>query len=123
MAYIHVKDSLANILSEGTGLAPLTVGPLNASTNEESAAIQLTVYTDAGFKTYGNTTISFVGASASKWSVCATAGGTYAPTLTIATEILAAGTAFYVKAKATSDENPSNDVAVDISVAAVIAAV
>lgn len=123
MAYIHVKDSLGNVISEGTGSAPLTIGPLNASTNEVSAATKLTVYTDASYKTTGNTVINFTGASAAKWSICATSGGTYDTSLTIATEITSTGTDFYVKAKATSDESPANDTSVDIAVAATIAAV
>ena len=121
--YIHVKDAAGNVISEGTGLAPLVIGPLNASTNEESAAIKLTVYCDTGFKTYGNTVISFVGATNAKWSTCATSGGTYAPTLTIASEVTATGTDFFVKAKATSDEAPINDTTVDIQVQSVIQAV
>lgn len=120
--YIHVKDASSNILSEGTGLAPLVVGPLNASINENSAAIKLTVYCDSGYKTYGDTVISFTGTSAAKWSVCATSDGTYASSLTISSEIAAAGTDFYVKAVATDDETPANDTSVDISVAATIQA-
>lgn len=123
MAYIHVKDSVGNVISEGTGLAPLVVGPLNASTNEVSAPIQLTVYCDTGYKAFGSTNLGLVGTSAGKWSLCATSNGTYAPTLSIATEVTATGTNFWAKAQATSDEVPSNDATVDISVAAVIQAV
>lgn len=120
--YIHVKDASSNTLSEGTGLAPLMVGPLNASINESSAAIQLTVYCDAGFKTYGDTVISFSGTSAAKWTICSTADGTYGSSLTISSEIAAAGTAFYVKAVTTDDETPANDTSTKIAISATIQA-
>jgi hypothetical protein len=121
--YIHLYDSSANLISEGTGLAPLVVGPLNASNNEISAPIKLTAKCDSGYKTFGNTIISFVGTNASKWTVCATSGGTYASTLTVASLIDSVGTDLYVKAAATSDENPVNDTSVDVQVQATIQAV
>lgn len=121
--YIHVYDSSSTLLSEGTGLAPLTIGPLNASTNEVSAATKLTIKTDAAYTTTGNTTISFAGTSAGKWTICATSNGTFSSSLTISSAITNTGTDFYVKAQATSDENPINDTTVDISINSVIAAV
>lgn len=123
MAYIHIKDSLGNILSEGDGLNPLVVGPLNASIDEESAPIELIVYTDTDYKTYGDTVISFTGTTADKWTIADTSTGTYGSTLTISSEVLETGTSFYVKAQATSDENPVNDETVDIQVQAEIQAV
>ena len=122
MAYLHVyKDGVQ--ISEGTGLAPLVVGPLNASESETSAAQEVVVKTDAGYTTYGNTTVSFEGTNAAKWSVCATSGGTYASTLTISTPITSAGTSIFIKATSSSDETPSNDESVDIKIAATVAAV
>lgn len=120
--YIHIYNG-ETIISEGDGSSPLVVGPLNASNNEESAPIALTIKCDAGYQTYGNTEVSFVGTTASKWSLCATQDGAYAATLTITDIIEAAGKVIYVKAKATSDESPVNDVSVDINVNATIAAV
>lgn len=76
MAYLHVyKDGVQ--ISEGTGLAPLVVGPLNASESETSAAQEVVIKTDAGYTTYGNTTVSFEGSNAAKWSVSATTDGAY----------------------------------------------
>ena len=121
--YIKVYDSLDNQISEGTGLAPISIGPLNATLNEVSAPIAITIKADAGYTTFGNTVVSFVGASAAKFSVCATSGGTYAPTLTIAAPIIATGTTIYLKASASSDESPQNDVSVDVKIEAVVAAV
>lgn len=122
MAYINVFRG-AQQISEGDGSNPLVVGPLNASVGEVSAPIELDVKCEAGFKTYGDTTISFVGTTAAKWEICATETGTYGSTLVIPTEIGEAGTKFYVKARATSDENPVNDVSVDIRVNTTIQAV
>lgn len=120
MAYLHVyKDGVQ--ISEGTGSAPLTVGPLNASQNETSAAQEVVIKTETGYTTYGNTTVCFEGTNAAKWSVCATAGGTYSTTLTISTPITNAGISIFIKATSSSDEVPVNDESVDIKIAAVIA--
>ena len=120
--YINLYHE-GQIISQGDGSNPLTVGPLNATENEVSAPIAVEVKCQAGFATTGNVVLSFTGASAAKWSICATEAGTYEETLTIATSITTTATTVYVKAKATSDEAPSNDVAVDISLTAVIQAV
>lgn len=111
------------LISQGDESAPLNVGPLNASNNEESAAIPVKLQCEAGYKTVGNTTVSFEGASNAKWSVCDTEDGSYAPTLSISSEISEAGTTIYVKARATEDEAPSNDTSVDIKISTTIAAV
>ena len=120
--YINLyKDG--QIISQGDGSNPLTVGPLNATENEVSAPIAVEVKCSAGFSTVGNTVLSFTGATATKWSICATETGSYVSTLTLTAPVTAAGITIYVKAKATEDEAPSNDVAVDISLTAVIQAV
>lgn len=119
--YIHVyKDGQQ--ISEGNGSNPLVIGPLNASDNQVSEPVELTVKTEAGFKTFGTTTISFTGATNAKWSIAATREGNYTNSLEISEEITTAGKTFYVKAKATDDEAPSNDTSVDIAVSTVIAA-
>jgi hypothetical protein len=122
MAYIHLYDGATQI-SEGTGLTPVVFGQLNASDNEVSAPKALTIKTEAGYTTYGNVTISFEGATASKFSVCDTVNGVYGSTLTITNPITEAGTTIYVKAQATSDESPVNDVSTDIKIQATIAVV
>ena len=111
------------LISQGDGTAPLNIGPLNASNNESSAPVAVELKCEAGFKTVGSTNVSFEGVTNAKWSVSATSGGTYAATLAVPTEITATGTTIYVKAKATSDEAPSNDTSVDIKIATTIAAV
>ena len=122
MAYVHIYDGETQ-LSEGTELTPLVVGPLNATNNEVSAAKALVIKTEAGYTTYGDTVISFQGTNAAKWSVCDTEDGTYAATLTITSAVTEAGTTFYVKASSSSDEDPVNDISVDIKTAAVVAVV
>lgn len=102
---------------------PLKVGPLNASNNEESEAMEVTLKVESGFSTFENTVIFFEGTSADKWTVCATEHGSYESTLTITESITEAGTKFYVKAKATEEEEPSNDTSVNVKVAATIQAV
>lgn len=122
MAYIHVYHN-GHQISEGDGSNPLVIGPLNASENEVSAAKELQIKCEAGFKTFGETTVSFEGTTADKWTICETASGSYASTLTISEEITEAGKTVYVKAKATDDEAPSNDTGVDIKLVTVIQAV
>lgn len=120
--YIHVyKDSQQ--ISEGDGSNPLVIGPLNASENQVSEPVELTIKTDAGFKTFGTTTISFTGTTNAKWMISKTQSGSYTSSLEITDEITNTGTTFYVKAKATDDEAPSNDTSVDIAISTVIAAV
>jgi hypothetical protein len=135
MAHIHVYDNNptgggtdGNIVSENTGLDPITVGPLNATANEVSADQKLAVRCDAGYVTSGNTTITPTGTNAAKWALAPNNGGVpgaygaYGAALTIATVIDATNTLFFAKAKATSDEpNPVNDATVDLVVAATVA--
>ena len=123
MAYIHIYQNGVQI-SEGDGANPITPPyPLNASEAEVSPAIPLVVKTEAGYETYGDATLSFTGANAAKWSICATEAGTYGPTLTVSTPITAAGTTFYVKCASSVDEVPASDTSVDLTVSAVVAVV
>jgi len=116
-------------VSEGTGTTPITTGNLNASTNEEGAAIKLALRCDTGYNTYGNTTVTPTGTSASKWALAndnsGSAGtfGAYGAALTISSIINTTNTIFWAKAKATSDETPSNDTTVDLVVNTTIQAV
>lgn len=110
------------LVSNGDFANPVVAGPLNASDNEVSEAIELQVKCDEGKVTRGNTVLSFEGDSASKWSICDTEGGSYSSTLTISEVITSEGKKFYVKAKATSDEQPINDKTVKIKTVATIAA-
>lgn len=103
------------------GVLPLTVA-LNASTSE-SKVVPVAIRCETGFETSGNVTISFQGTNAAKWTVCDTAAGTFASTLTISTTIGATNKVFYVKASSDTSENPANDTSVTIHAEAAIAAV
>jgi hypothetical protein len=122
--YIHLKDSQGTQISEGTGAAPLVTPSLLATTNSVTDPISITVYTDSGYQSVGDTTISFVGTSAAKWSISATSDGVYTSSLTITEAINSTGTTVYVKASSSSDETtPTNDSSVDISISTTIGAV
>ncbi|WP_196607378.1 hypothetical protein [Pectinatus frisingensis] len=118
-----------SILSEdGTQTAPL-IATLNA-TKAESLIQKCAVRCAAGYKTAGNTTISFNGANATKWSIApdnnyadatAAAAAVYANTLTITDIITAANNIFWIKTTSSADEQPQNDVSVSIQVNTVIA--
>ena len=111
------------LISEGDLSNPLVIGPLNASDNEVSAPIAIELKCEAGYKTLGNTIVSFEGATNTKWSISRTEGGSYTSQLSIPDEITSTGLTVFVKAKATSDEMPINDTRVSIKIATVIQAV
>jgi hypothetical protein len=135
MAYIHVYQGAVTSggtngtqVSEGTGSAPIVVGPLKASLNEESSPIKLAIRCENGYETVGNTTITPTGTSASKWALAPdNAGspgsfGSYGAALTISSTIGATNTLFWAKAKATSGEAVGSDTSVDLVVAATVTA-
>lgn len=109
------------ISSDRTGTNPLSV-TLDASKNETSEAIPVAVRCAEGYKTTGDTVISFTGTTASKWSVCATADGTYDASLTISDSIGTTNKLFYVKATSSADETPANDASTQIKLSTKIAA-
>lgn len=135
MAYIHVYQGAVTSggtngtqVSEGTGSAPIVVGPLKASLNEESDPVKLAIRCEANYETSGNTTITPTGTSAAKWALAPDdegspgAFGAYGAVLTISSVIDDTNTLFWVKAKATSGEIPTNDTTVDLVVSATITA-
>ena len=135
MAYIHgykgdvtSGDTDGTLISEGTELSPIQVGPLNATDNEESAPIKLALRCEAGYLTSGNTTITPVGTSVDKWRLAKDnagspgAWGSYGASLVINSVITDVNTVFWAQAKATSDEAPSNDNSVDLQIEALIGA-
>ena len=136
MANIHIYKGTVTAggtngtqVSEGTETEPIVIGPLNASSNEESSPVKLAIRCAAGYVTSGNVTITPTGTSAAKWALApdsagsAGAFGAYGAALTIASAIGDTNTIFWAKAKAVSAEaNPVNDTSVNLAVAAVIAA-
>ena len=116
-------------VSEGTELEPVSVGPLNASLNEESSPIKLAIRCSAGYRTYGNTIISIVGDSNIKWALAPDSGGSagtwreYGAALIISNTIVANNYIIWAKAKATSEEVPANDTSVDFHITTIIEAI
>lgn len=123
-------------VSEGDGTAAISI-TLNATNNEVSAPIKLALRcanNPVNYQTVGNTTVSLVGTTNSKWKLILKNSDTaptqaeidavtYNNSLTISTVIGVSNYIFWAVAKATSDEAPQNDTSVDISVSATIEAV
>lgn len=136
MADIHIYKGTVTaggtngtLVSEaGAQTSPIEIGQLNATNNEVSTDQKLAIRCDTGYTTSGDTTITPTGTTAAKWALApdnAGAAGTYGAygaALTISSAIDATNTIFWVKAKATSDESPSNDVSVSLQVSATVAA-
>ena len=117
------------LVSENTGLAPITTAVLNATNNEIGDPIKLALRCETGYNTSGNTTITPTGTSAAKWALAPDnagspgAFGSYGTALTISSTINTTNQLFWARAKATSDETPVNDSSVDLVVSATIIAV
>ena len=131
MAYIHMYQGNPTValtdgtlISENTELNPISV-TLNASNNEISSNIKLALRCETGYLTVGDLIITPTGDSASKWalSLDGITFEAYGDPLTITSVIDATNTIFYVKARATSDETPVNDVSTDLIVSCIIGAV
>ena len=112
--------------SEGTGATPITIGPLDTATNEESAAMKLAIRCDSGYVTATGTTITPTGTTATKWALApdnsGAAGtfGAYGAALEFADPIPDSNVLFWAKAKTVSTETPTNDTSVDLVIAATI---
>jgi hypothetical protein len=131
MAYIHAYKNNPTAgatdgsqVSEGSVSNPITTNALDAADNEESDIITLAIRCEAGYKTYGDTTITPIGRTADKWELAGSDGlfGAYGTGITIATEISAVNTLFYAKAKAVSTEGPVNDTGVTLQIAGTVVA-
>ena len=111
--------------SEGTGATPITIGPLDTATNAESAAVKLAIRCDNTYAATG-VTVTPTGTTATKWALApdnaGSAGtfGAYGAALSVGA-VADSNTLIWAKAKATSDENPTNDTSVDLVISATIA--
>lgn len=111
--------------SEGTGSTPITIGPLDTATNEESSAVKLAIRCDSGYAATG-ATITPTGTTATKWALAPDSSGSagtfgaYGAALTVGA-VADSNTLIWVKAKAASAETPVNDASVDLVIAATIA--
>ena len=97
---------------DDAGNAPLSV-VLDAS-KEETKILKCAIRCREGYRTEGETTLSFTGATAGKWSLAAAEDGTFAASLTIAESIGAGNTVFWVKATSSTDEKPGIDASVKL---------
>ena len=107
-----------------TETSPVSV-TLNA-TKAETAIVKCALRCETGYKTSGDTKITFTGTSAAKWQVAAdnsyadataaAAAATFASTLTISTSIAATNTIVWLKALSSTDESPANDTTADLQV-------
>ncbi|MSV24230.1 hypothetical protein FYJ78_03315 [Selenomonas sp. WCA-380-WT-3B 3/] len=121
-AYINVYKSNptaggvdgTQVSTDDAESSPISV-TLDAS-KAESAVITCALRCEDGYKTIGDTTLSLVGTDTSKWSLSATADGTFASTLTISDVIENKNKLFYVKAISSSTETPVNDTSTNIKV-------
>lgn len=115
-----------NMVSEGDKSNPITIGPLNAKNNEESAPVKLAIRCDTGFVTTTSTVITPMGTTLNDWALApdnAGVAGTfldYGTALTITSLINATNTLFWVKARAVSSESPINDSTVTLQIATTI---
>ena len=103
---------------DGSETAPLSV-TLDAATNE-TKTIKCAVRCGSGYKTSGDTTISFEGESAAKWSAADTENGTFSSSLAISDSVGTTNRVFYVKAQSSSDETPRKDTSVKVVLHATI---
>ena len=106
---------------DDAGNAPLSV-VLDASKGE-TKILKCAIRCREGYRTEGETTLSFTGATAGKWSLAADRNyadaktaevASFSGTLTIAESIGAANTVFWVKACASTDEKPGIDASVKL---------
>lgn len=133
-AYINIytgnptvgKTDGTQISVDGAQTAPLSV-TIDAA-KAEMQYVKCAVRTEPGYKTSGNTTISFTGTTAAKWAICAdnnyteaaAQAATYTSDLTITDEITNANKIVWIKVSSSTDEAPSKDISVKINVAAVV---
>lgn len=107
-------------VSSGTELAPISV-LLDAGKGEQKA-VKCAVRCESGFHIDGVLTIKFVGDHADKWKIALDNRYTAETALESAdwkdsivlSNVGAANSIFWVKALSTADENPQNDMSVDI---------
>ena len=112
------------VVSTGdTETSPVSV-TLNA-TKAETAIVKCALRCETGYKTSGDTKITFTGTNAAKWQVAAdnsyadataAAAATFATSLTIPTAIDATNTIVWLKALSSTDESPANDTGTDLKV-------
>ncbi len=118
-----------SMVSEGTNGNPITIGPLDASKNQESEPIKLAIRCDDGYVARDGAKIAAtIGESLNpsdmwEFSLDGTNWSGYKSVLAIEQEINNTNMVFYCRAKATENEQPSNDITAKIIVIATVEAV
>lgn len=133
MSLIHVYKTNPTVsqrdgelVSEGTGDTGISIGPLDAATNEESNAIKLAIRCEIGYGSIGDTTIRPTGTTASNWALALDDGnkpGVWQPfgsRLVMGIPITDYNTVFWAKARANDAETARVDETVDLLVAAIV---
>ena len=127
MANAYMNIYMGNPTAGGTDGTVVSLDGVQSSpvaftldaTRNESGTQTLALRCASGYKTSGNTTITFSGTTAAKWKVSAD-GTTWADSIVIASEIAETNTLFYVKATSSDDEEPANDISVLVDVTAIV---
>ena len=118
-----------SLVSEGTNGNPVIIGPLDASKNEESEPLKLAIRCDDGYVARDGAKIAAtIGESLNpsdmwEFSLEGTNWSGYKSVLAIEQEINNTNMVFYCRAKATENEQPSNDITAKIIVIATVEAV
>ena len=133
MANAYINLYTGNPTAGGTDGTAVSIGDTEASpvsvtlnaTNSETAIVKCALRCESGYKTSGNTVITFTGTSAAKWQIAAdasyadataAAAATFATSLTIPTAIDTTNTIVWLKALSSADESPANDTGADLQV-------
>ena len=118
-----------SMVSEGTNGNPIIIGPLDASKNEESTPLKLAIRCDDGYIAKDGAKIAAtIGESLNpsdmwEFSLDGTNWSGYKSVLAIEQEINNTNMVFYCRAKATENEQPSNDITAKIIVIATVESV
>lgn len=107
-------------VSTGDNSAPLTF-TLDAALNEV-ASDTVALRCESGFETASDTSVTIMSDTSNHWALSLD-GSNWNNSIVITDTVVATNTTFFVKAGASSSENPSNDSSVKIRVRTKIAAV
>jgi hypothetical protein len=129
MAYIHVFQGNVSanavdglMVSEGTKENPIITAEIDATFGAETRPIKLALRVDAGYVTSGETKLQAVGESAKKWAFASDQQGEpggflgYGEPFILKEPIGNANKVFWLKARASADEQPQADSRVTIAV-------
>lgn len=109
------------VSTDGTFTEPFSF-TLDASQNE-SQTLQAAIRTGSGYQTTGDTIIQDNNDTNNRLTLCWTADGTFADTISTANSISSVNTIFFIKATSADTENPQTDRSASIKVRTKIVAV